>query len=83
MMQEPIRAVAALSGKNVFVVAPFSSGVEILKQQRFATLDPFQKLMESASLQDVARGKIVLIDECGFLSTRLDKCSGRLMFRKR
>jgi hypothetical protein len=39
MMQEALRAVAALSGKDVFVVAPSSSGVEISKQQGFATLD--------------------------------------------
>ena len=70
MMQEAVRAVAALSGKDVFVVAPSSSGVEILKQQGFATLDTFQKLMVNASLQEVARGKIVWIDEAGFLSTR-------------
>jgi ATP-dependent exoDNAse (exonuclease V) alpha subunit len=70
MMQGAVRAVAALSGKDVFVVAPSSSGVEILKHQGFATLDTFQKLMGSASLQDVARGKIVWIDEAGFLSTR-------------
>ena len=70
MMQEAVRAVAALAGKDVFVVAPSSSGVEILKQQGFATLDTFQKLMDNASLQDVARGKIVWIDEAGFLSTR-------------
>jgi hypothetical protein len=52
------------------VVASSSSGVEILKQQGFATLDTFQKLMDSASLQEVAREKIVWIDEAGFLSTR-------------
>ena len=38
MMQEAVRAVAALSGKDVFVMAPSSSGVEILKHQGFATL---------------------------------------------
>jgi conjugative relaxase-like TrwC/TraI family protein len=70
MMREAERAVAAFSGKDVLVVAPSSSGVEILKQQGFATLDTFQKLMYSASLQEVARGKIVWIDEAGFLSTR-------------
>jgi ATP-dependent exoDNAse (exonuclease V) alpha subunit len=70
MMQEAVRAVAALSGKDVFVVAPSPSGVEILKHQGFATLDTFQKLMDNASLQEVARGKIVWIDEAGFLSTR-------------
>ena len=52
------------------MVAPSSSGVEILKHQGFATLDTFQKLMDSASLEEVARGKIVWIVEAGFLSTR-------------
>jgi hypothetical protein len=70
VMQEAVRAVAALSGKDVFVVAPSCSGVEILNQQGFATLDTFQKLMDSVSLQEVARGKIVWIDEAGFLSAR-------------
>jgi conjugative relaxase-like TrwC/TraI family protein len=70
MMQEAVRAVTALSGKDVFVVAPSSSGVEILKQQGLATLDTFQKLMDNTALQDIARGKIVWIDEAGFLSTR-------------
>jgi len=55
---------------NIKRDAPSSSGVEILKQQGFATLDTFQKLMDSVALQDVARGKIVWIDEVGFLSTR-------------
>ena len=58
-MQEAVRAVAALSGKDVFVVAPSSSGVEILKHQGFATVDTFQRLMDSAALQDAARGKII------------------------
>jgi hypothetical protein len=35
-----------------------------------ASLDTFQKPMDSASLQQVARGKIVWIGEAGFLSTR-------------
>src|SRR6516164_8853984 len=70
MMQEAVRGLAALSGKDVFVVAPSASGVEILKHQGFATLDTFQKLMDNGSLQEVARGKIVWIDEAGFLSTR-------------
>ena len=32
MMQVAVRAIAALTGKDVFVVAPSSSGVEILKR---------------------------------------------------
>src|SRR3979411_2306225 len=49
---------------------PSSSAVEILKQSGFATLDTFQRLMDNTSLQDIAREKIVWIDEAGFLSIR-------------
>jgi ATP-dependent exoDNAse (exonuclease V) alpha subunit len=69
-MQEAVRAVAALSGKDVLVVAPSSSAVEVLKEQGFTTLDTFQKFMDSALLQDLPRGNILWIDEAGFLSTR-------------
>ena len=70
MMQEAVKAVAALSGKDVLVVAPSSSAVKVLKEQGFAASDTFQQLMQSELLQDVARGKILWIDEAGFLSTR-------------
>jgi conjugative relaxase-like TrwC/TraI family protein len=70
MMQEAVKAIAALSGKDVLVMAPSSSAVQVLKEQGFVALDTFQKLMESALLQDVARGRILWIDEAGFLSTR-------------
>jgi ATP-dependent exoDNAse (exonuclease V) alpha subunit len=65
-----VKALAALSGKDVLVMAPSSSAVQVLKEQGFVALDTFQKLMDSALLQDVARGKILWIDEAGFLSTR-------------
>ena len=65
-----MKALAALSGKDVLVMAPSSSAVQVLKEQGFVALDTFQKLMDSALLQDVARGKILWIDEAGFLSTR-------------
>jgi conjugative relaxase-like TrwC/TraI family protein len=70
MMQEAVKALAALSGKDVLVMAPSSSAVQVLKEQGFVALDTFQKLMDNALLQDVARGKILWIDEAGFLSTR-------------
>ena len=70
MMQEAVKALAALSGKDVLVMAPSSSAVQVLKEQGFVALDTFQKLMESSLLQDVARGRIIWIDEAGFLSTR-------------
>jgi ATP-dependent exoDNAse (exonuclease V) alpha subunit len=70
MMQEAVKALAAQSGKDVLVVAPSSSAVQVLKEQGFVALDTFQRLMDNALLQDVARGKILWIDEAGFLSTR-------------
>ena len=69
MMQEAVKALATLSGKDVLVMAPSSSAVQVLKEQGFVALDTFQKLMESSLLQDVARGRILWIDEAGFLST--------------
>ena len=76
MMQEAVKALAALSGKDVLVMAPSSSAVQVLKEQGFIALDTFQKLMDSALLQDVARGKILWIDEAGFLSTRQKNAMG-------
>jgi ATP-dependent exoDNAse (exonuclease V) alpha subunit len=70
MMQEAVKALAALSGKDVLVMAPSSSAVQVLKEQGFVALDTFQELMESVLLQDVARARILWIDEAGFLSTR-------------
>jgi ATP-dependent exoDNAse (exonuclease V) alpha subunit len=69
-MQEAVKALAALSGKDVLVMAPSSSALQVLKEQGFVAVDTFQKLMDSVLLQDVARGKILWIDEAGFLSTR-------------
>jgi hypothetical protein len=69
MMQETVKAVAALSGRDVLPVAPSSSAVKVLKEQGFTGADTFQQLMESQILQDVARGRILWIDEAGFLST--------------
>jgi conjugative relaxase-like TrwC/TraI family protein len=70
MMQEAVKAVAALSGRDVLVVAPSTSAVKVLKEQGFSGADTFQRLMQSQLLQDVARGRILWIDEAGFLSTR-------------
>jgi len=70
MMQEAVKAVAPLSGREVLVVAPSTSAVKVLKEQGFSGADSFQRLMQSQLLQDVARGRILWIDEAGFLSTR-------------
>jgi hypothetical protein len=75
MMQEAVKAVAALSGRDVLVVAPSSSAVKVLKEEGFTGADTFQQLMESQILQDLARGRILWIDEQ--VSSRLSRCAGR------
>jgi conjugative relaxase-like TrwC/TraI family protein len=70
MLQEAVRAIVNLSGKDVLVFAPSSPSVEVLKQEGFAQSDTVQKLMRNTLLQDVAKGKILLVDEAGFLSAK-------------
>jgi hypothetical protein len=70
MMQEAVKAVAALSARDVLVFAPSASAVKVLKEQGFAASDTLQQFMESQLLRDVARGRILWIDEAGFLATR-------------
>src|SRR5262249_50704716 len=70
MLQEAVRAIVNLSGKNVLVFAPSSPSVEVLKKEGFRASDTVQKLMRNTLLQDVARGKILLVDEAGFLSAK-------------
>jgi ATP-dependent exoDNAse (exonuclease V) alpha subunit len=69
-LQEAVKAVASLSGRDVLVLAPSSSAVKVLKEQGFAASDTFQQLMDSELLQDVARDRILWIEEAGFLSAR-------------
>jgi hypothetical protein len=70
MLQEAVRAIAALSEKDVLVFAPSSSATQVLKEQGFTGSDTVQELMTNTALQEVARGKILLVDEAGFLSAK-------------
>ena len=70
MMQEAVKAIAALSGKNVIVAAPSSSAVGILKKDDFAKSDTVQRFMLDEILQDAAKGQVLWVDEAGFLSAR-------------
>src|SRR5262249_18036775 len=63
-------AIASSSGKDVMTFAPSSSSVKELKKQGFAQSNTIQAFMRNTLLQDVARGKILLVDEAGFLSSR-------------
>ena len=70
LLQEAVKAVVDLSGKDVLVFAPSSSAVEVLKDQGFRASETVQGLMRNSLLQDVARGKVLLVDEAGFLSAK-------------
>jgi ATP-dependent exoDNAse (exonuclease V) alpha subunit len=70
MLLEAVRAIANLSGRDVLVFAPSLSATQVLKEQGFNAADTVQGLMRNPILQDVARGKILLVDEAGFLSAK-------------
>ena len=52
------------------MVARCTNPVKVLYEQEFTGADTLQGMMQSQLLQDVARGRILWIDEAGLLSTR-------------
>jgi conjugative relaxase-like TrwC/TraI family protein len=70
MMKEAVLAMAALSGKEVLLFAPSSAATEVLREQGFNGSDTVQSLMTNTIVQDADRGKILLVDEAGFLSAK-------------
>jgi AAA domain-containing protein len=59
-----------LSGKDVLVLAPSASAVQVLKNDGFAKSDTFQKFVADSTFQDLGRGQILWVDEPGFLSVK-------------
>jgi ATP-dependent exoDNAse (exonuclease V) alpha subunit len=70
MMKEAVLAMEALSGKEVLLFAPSSAATHVLKQEGFEKAATEQSLMTNTIVQDAARGKILLVDEAGFLSAK-------------
>jgi conjugative relaxase-like TrwC/TraI family protein len=70
MLCEATRAMPAVSGRDVLLFAPSSAAAQVLKDEGFTASDTVQQLMANATLQDVARGKILVVDEAGFLSAK-------------
>jgi hypothetical protein len=70
MLQEVVKAIAILARKDVMVFAPSSSAVAVLKNEGFNASETVQGLMRNEFLQDVAKGKVLLVDEAGFLSAK-------------
>jgi type II secretory pathway predicted ATPase ExeA len=70
LMREAVGAVEALSGKDVLILAPSTSAVQVLKNDGFAKSDTFQKFMADSAFQALAKGQILWVDEAGFLSVK-------------
>jgi len=70
MLDQAVRAIADLSGLDVMAFAPSASATEILRRHGFNSAATVQKLLADPELQRLATGKILLIDEAGFLSVR-------------
>jgi ATP-dependent exoDNAse (exonuclease V) alpha subunit len=70
MLDHAVRAIADLSGLDVMAFAPSASATEVLRKQGFKSAATAQKLLIDPELQRLATGKILLVDEAGFLSAR-------------
>jgi ATP-dependent exoDNAse (exonuclease V) alpha subunit len=70
MLDQAVRAIADLSGLDVMAFAPSASATEILRKQGLKSAATVQKLLADPELQRLASGKILLVDEAGFLCVR-------------
>jgi ATP-dependent exoDNAse (exonuclease V) alpha subunit len=70
MMTEAVSALEERSGREVRVFAPSSSAVEVLKKEGFASAETLQQLLENKELRLQIQGRILWIDEAGFLSLK-------------
>ena len=70
LMREAVAAIETLSGKDVLVLAPSASAVQVLRDDGFANSETFQKFRADDVLQALAKGQILWVDEAGFLSVK-------------
>jgi len=70
MLDQAVRAIADLSGLDVMAFAPSASATEVMRKHGFKSAETVQRLLADPELERLASGKILLIDEAGFLSVR-------------
>jgi conjugative relaxase-like TrwC/TraI family protein len=70
MMTEAVAALEKLSAREVRVFAPSASAVEVLRKEGFASAETLQQLLENEELRLEIKGRILWIDEAGFLSLK-------------
>lgn len=58
------------AGGRVFGCAPSSGATEVLRQELTAEADTLQQLLVNETLQQVNRGRVLLVDEAGLVSVR-------------
>jgi ABC-type transport system involved in cytochrome c biogenesis ATPase subunit len=69
MMREAVSVVSAFAEREVAVFAPSAAATDVLRADGFAA-ETFQMLMHNEALQAETTGKILWVDEAGFLSSR-------------
>ena len=68
-MPEIIRGIEAAGG-SVHACAPSTSAKGILQDKVTAQADTLQKLLADAKLQEQVKGKVIVVDEAGFVSSK-------------
>jgi thymidine kinase len=69
MAREAVAAIEALSGKRVFLFAPSSGAVEVLRKDGLPG-ETFQLLNANGKMQKAVSGHVLWIDEASFLSAK-------------
>ncbi|MFZ5495592.1 MAG: MobF family relaxase [Verrucomicrobiota bacterium] len=67
---KPIVAGIERAGGRVFGCAPSAGAADVLRQDLTSQADTLQQLLVNESLQQAARGRVLLVDEAGLMSAR-------------
>jgi len=68
-LKEIVRGTELASG-SVFTCAPSTSAKVVLQEKVTPQADTLQQLLSNPRLQESIRGKVILVDEAGFISSR-------------
>lgn len=68
-LKEIVRGIESASG-SVFTCAPSTSAKVVLQEKVTPQADTLQQLLSNPRLQESIRGKVILVDEAGFVSSR-------------
>jgi conjugative relaxase-like TrwC/TraI family protein len=69
VMPEIIRGIEAVGG-SVHTCAPSASAKAVLQDKVMPKADTLQKLLIDPKLQDEVKGKVIIVDEAGFISSK-------------